>query len=48
MERIIFMYLYKQNNYGIYISMKELIKENKNVLEELFIWEKQELEYIDR
>ena len=27
--------------------MKELIKENKNVLEELFIWEKQELEYID-
>lgn len=42
-----FMYLYKQNNYGIYISMKELIKENKNVLEELFIWEKQELEYID-
>ena len=46
-ERIIFMYLYKQNNYGIYISMKELIKENKNVLEELFIWEKQELEYID-
>ena len=46
-ERIIFMYLYKQNNYGIYNSMKELIKENKNVLEELFIWEKQELEYID-
>lgn len=46
-ERIIFMYLYKQNNYGIYNSMKELIKENKNVLEKLFIWEKQELEYID-
>ncbi len=45
-ERIIFMYLYKQHTYGIYLSMEELIKEEKNVLEELFIWEKQELEYI--
>lgn len=42
-----FMYLYKQNNYGIYISMRELIKENRSVLEELLIWQKQELEYID-
>ena len=46
-DRIIFMYMYKQNNYGIYNYMDELIRENKNVLEELFIWEKQELEYID-
>ena len=46
-DRIIFMYMYKQNNYGIYNYMDELIRKNKNVLEELFIWEKQELEYID-
>lgn len=46
-DRIMFMYLYKQNNYGIYISMRELIKESKNVLEEMLIWQKQELEYID-
>lgn len=46
-NRIMFMYLYKQNNYGIYISMREVIPESKNVLEELFIWQKQELEYID-
>lgn len=46
-DRIMFMYLYKQNNYGIYILMKELIKESKNVLEEVLIWQKQELEYID-
>ena len=41
------MYLYKQNNYGIYISMREVVPESKNVLEELFIWQKQELQYID-
>ncbi len=46
-NRIMFMYLYKQNNYGIYISMREVVPESKNVLEELFIWQKQELEYID-
>ncbi len=46
-NRIMFMYLYKQNNYGIYISMREVIQERKNVLENLFIWQKQELEYID-
>lgn len=46
-KRIIFMYLYKQHSYGIYLSMEELIKEEKNILEELFIWEKQELEYIN-
>ena len=46
-DRIMFMYLYKQNNYAIYISMRELIKESKNVLEEMLIWQKQELEYID-
>lgn len=46
-ERIMFMYLYKQHTYGIYLSMEELIKGEKNVLEELFIWEKQELEWID-
>ena len=27
--------------------MREVIPESKNVLEELFIWQKQELEYID-
>ncbi len=46
-NRIMFMYLYKQNNYGIYISMREVVPESKNVLEELFIWQEQELEYID-
>lgn len=46
-NRIMFMHLYKQNNYGIYISMREVIPESKNVLENLFIWQKQELEYID-
>lgn len=46
-ERIIFMYLYTLNTYGLYKLMKDLIKENRSVLEELFIYEKQELEYIE-
>lgn len=46
-ERVIFMYLYTLNTYGLYSLMNNLIKEDRNVLEELFVFEKQELEYIE-
>lgn len=46
-DRIIFVYLYKQHTLGLHTLMRELISDDKNVMEELCIWEKQELEYID-